>query len=174
MGRTIPLLLDAIQRALPAPHHVVLQAGQLVRIIVRVIQRSLNKPWIDPTSGKLYGLADHALSLITRHVGHEKLAPADRFRQAIETRALTDEIRSHGHDDVYRQVRRSRCRKNQPNECRGLISTLSERRRIEARLRSEIRETKQFLEVIDKQQHSAAARFPQRRKQRQCFGDSGA
>ena len=136
MGRTIPLLLDAIQRALPAPHHVVLQAGQLVRIIVGVIQRPLNKPWIDPTSGKLYGLADHVLSLVTRHVGHEKLAPADRFGEAIEARALTDEIRSHGHDDVDRHVGRFRCRKKQPNECCGLIPTLSEGRRVEATLGS--------------------------------------
>lgn len=76
----------------PAPHHGVLQLRKLARIVVGVIQRTLNKPRIDATAGKLNGLADHLFPLITRHAGHQKLAPADRFGKAMKARAVTEEL----------------------------------------------------------------------------------
>src|SRR5262249_18355954 len=154
------VLLATMQCTLPAPHQGALQVWQLIRIVVGVVQRMLNKHWINLTSGKLYGFTDHVLPLIARHVRHQKLAPADRFGEAMKARAVTDEIRSDRYDYVYRQTRRLRRGQEKTNELRGLIPTLSSRRRIEASLGCKIRETKQFFELIDKQQHSAALRFP--------------
>ena len=49
-GAAIRLLLAAMQRTLPAPHHGVLQIWQLIRVIVGVVQRTLNKRRIDLTA----------------------------------------------------------------------------------------------------------------------------
>src|SRR5262245_39327444 len=74
----------------PALHHGVLQLRKLIGIVVGIIQRPLNEPRIDPASSKLYGLADHIFPLITRHAGHEELAPADRFGKTVKAGAVTD------------------------------------------------------------------------------------
>src|SRR6478672_10589181 len=91
----------------------------------------------------------------------------------MKARAIADEIRSHRHDDVYRRhFRRPHCRKEQTNKCRGLIAALSKRRRIEATLGPKIRESKQFLELINEQQNSAGLGSLWNRSQ--CFGDAEA
>src|SRR6516162_1990880 len=146
-------LAGVVRGTFPAPHQNVLQDRQLIRVFVGCNQRMLNQLRIDLTSSTLYGFTDHVFPLITRHAGYQKLAPADRFGEPMKARAVADEIRSHSHDNVYRHVGRVRC-KEQTNECCGLISTFSERRRIEATLRPKLRESEQFLELIDEQQNS--------------------
>jgi hypothetical protein len=50
MGAVIHFPLAAMQCTLPAPHHGVLQVWQVIRIVVAIVQRTLNKPRIDLTS----------------------------------------------------------------------------------------------------------------------------
>src|SRR6516225_9732770 len=173
--RAIHFPLATMQCVLPAPHHGVLQVWQVIRIVVAVVQRTLNKSRIDLTSSELYGFTDHVLSLITRHIGHQKLAPADRFGEPMKARTVPDEVRSYRHNYVQRRPQQLHSRQEKTNKSCGLIATLGNHHWIKATLRPKVRESKQFLELVDEQQHSAAAlQFSQHRNQSQCFSESEA
>src|SRR5262245_53244556 len=173
MRTSIRVLRRAAECTFPAPHQSVLQDRQLIRIFVGVVQCALNKILIDLTPSTPDGFADDVFPLITGHPGHQKLALADGLGQAMKAGAIADKIGPHRQDDVYRHLRLRRGQK-QANECRGLISTLGRRRRIENALRPKIRESKQFLELIDEQQNLTSLRSSYGRNLRQGFTDSEA
>ena len=172
--RAVACFLAAAVSTFPAPHHGVLQKGQLIEIFIGIVQRALNERGVNLCFSELNRFADDILPLIARHARHQKLAPANCFGEAMKARAVADEVRPHCHDNVDRQLRRSRRRQKQPNDCRRFVATLGSRRGIEATLGTQIRESKQLLELIDEQQNPADLGLPQRRNLRQCLAHSEA
>ena len=86
----------------PSAHERVLEYGQLVGVVARVVEESVDESLRDASAADGDGARDRLGSLVARHARDEVLPLVDGFGQAPELRAVAEEVGAHGEYDVDR------------------------------------------------------------------------
>ena len=106
----------------PGAHQGVLQDRQLVHVVADVVEQALHQARRDAPTAHADGAGDHRLQLVAGQARDQVLAVADRLGQVAEARAVAEEVRAHGDDDVHRHVGLLRRFEQQLDEGRRFIS----------------------------------------------------
>ena len=94
---------------IPGSHQRVLEDWELIGIVADIVQETSDQRLGDTPSSNPDGPGDGHTSFIARQSRDEVLAVIDGLRQALKLRAVADEIRTHGQDNVDRQLMLTRC-----------------------------------------------------------------
>ncbi|MBV8442841.1 MAG: hypothetical protein JO312_20165 [Hyphomicrobiales bacterium] len=92
---------NALNGRLPTPHHDVLNDRQLVGVLVRIIQESLDELRIDFRHCPFDGARDRHRPLVAGEPRHQELTACQCFRQPMEMRAVADEVGAHRNENMH-------------------------------------------------------------------------
>ena len=98
------------------PHERVLQDGELIGVVSRVVEQELDEPRLDVDAGEQQRLLDRLLPLLARQAGYQVLAAVERLRQPVVAGAVAEEVGAHREHDVDRHVERLRGLEQQAHE----------------------------------------------------------
>ena len=135
----------------PQSREAMLENRQLVHLGAAIIQQPFDQSRIDCGSRLFDRLANNLVQLIACQRRDQKLRRGYGLRQTMKTRAVADEIRTHGQDYVNLVERGPACFQQKLNELRCLVAGADLVPALTALVRSCGRISEQLLELIDHQ-----------------------
>src|SRR5690606_31225059 len=89
---------------LPRTHEGVLQYGQLILIVARVIEKSLYQAWRYGATSNADRPLDNGTHLFACHLRHEIVTSVDQRRESGEHRTTVEEVGAHREREIQRNV----------------------------------------------------------------------